>query len=218
VPVANGEPDQRNRPRLVQAGPQDSVRATRTRDSSNRRPGGSLVGDGQGWSRRSCFQVRKRRCSSPLGPRPDADPSASRTNWCVRERSSAWPAQQIDGPLAGPDRQSSHGPIRRRNDVIASPSVVPARRAACPARASSSAGASVHAVAGRRRSRTGVAGRSAVRTGVGSIGRSSCGSARPPAVEVTSRVWPLHRSAGRHAAAHGAGGVGQVRSRSSGAL
>src|SRR5690606_30694068 len=39
-------------------------------------------------------------------------------------------------------------------------------------RLNSAAGASSHASAGIRRSRTGVAGRSAVRTGVGSIGRS----------------------------------------------
>ena len=55
-------------------------------------------------------------------------------------------------------------------------------------RASSAAGASIHAVAGMVRSRCGVAGRSTVCTGVGSIGRSS-GSGHGPIMTPATLVY-----------------------------
>ena len=77
----------------------------------------------------------------------------------------------VGAPFAGPARHSNQGPMRRRYRAVAS--VVGAGRSC--ARASSSAGASSHAVAGIERSRVGVPGRSAVCTGRSSIGRSSAG-------------------------------------------
>ena len=70
---------------------------------------------------------------------------------------------------AGPDRHSSHGPMRRLYAATPVPMSSP--------RWSRSSGASIHAVAGIDRSRVGVGGRSAVWTGVWSSGRSSAGRA-----------------------------------------